>query len=153
INARPQVPDAVLPTDDELRAAVVELAGFEDPLLGGFGTDAKFPNAPVIAFLAERAAADPAAATLARRLYDATLALRDPVEGGFFRYAVRRDWTEPHYERMLSDNAQLLDLATAFGDGQGADAVAGFLLDVLRLDSGAFASAQDSESMLDGVRN
>ena len=34
--------------------------------------------------------------------------LRDPVEGGFFRYAVRRDWTEPHYERMLTDNALLL---------------------------------------------
>jgi uncharacterized protein YyaL (SSP411 family) len=24
------------------------------------------------------------------------------VEGGFFRYAVNRDWSEPHFERMLS---------------------------------------------------
>jgi uncharacterized protein YyaL (SSP411 family) len=66
---------------------------------------------------------------------------------------VRRDWSEPHYERMLSDNAQLLDLATAHGDRSGADAVAGFLLEVLRLDDGAFASAQDSESLVDGARS
>ncbi len=28
--------------------------------------------------------------------------------GGFFRYATRRDWSEPHYEKMLEDNANLL---------------------------------------------
>src|SRR5207253_413029 len=28
--------------------------------------------------------------------------------GGFFRYATRRDWSEPHYEKMLEDNAKLL---------------------------------------------
>ena len=37
--------------------------------------------------------------------------LRDPVDGGFFRYATRADWSEPHYERMLTDNALLLDVA------------------------------------------
>ncbi|MCS0500204.1 thioredoxin domain-containing protein [Protaetiibacter mangrovi] len=152
--AMPEVPDAVLPSDDELAAAVAELADFEDRDHGGFGADAKFPNAPVLRFLAGRALrGDAAAARLGDRLYTATLALRDPVEGGFFRYAVRRDWTEPHYERMLSDNAQLLDLATAHGDAAGAEAVAGFLLGVLRLPGGAFASAQDSESLVDGARS
>ncbi|QNO38062.1 thioredoxin domain-containing protein [Protaetiibacter sp. SSC-01] len=152
--ARPDDPETPLPGDAELAAAVAELAGFEDPEFGGFGVDAKFPNAPVLTFLAERAIhGDAAARAFGERLYAATLALRDPVEGGFFRYAVRRDWTEPHYERMLSDNAQLLDLATAHGDAEGADAVAGFLLDVLRLPGGAFASAQDSESLVDGRRS
>jgi len=152
--ARPDPGTGSLPTEQALAAAVAELATFEDPRFGGFGADAKFPNAPVIAFLAERARrGDSAASELGRRLYDATQALRDPVEGGFFRYAVQRDWSEPHYERMLSDNAQLLDLATGFGDEAAADAVAGFLLDVLRLPGGAFASAQDSESLIDGQRN
>ena len=152
--ARPAPGGDALPTDEALAAAVTELASFEDHRFGGFGADAKFPNAPVIAFLAERGLrGDPAAAALGRRLYDATQALRDGVEGGFFRYAVHRDWTEPHYERMLSDNAQLLDLATAFGDESAADAVAGFLLEVLRLPDGAFASAQDSESAIDGQRS
>ncbi|GMA89924.1 thioredoxin domain-containing protein [Homoserinibacter gongjuensis] len=152
--ARPEVADAALPSGEQLAAAVAELAGFEDPQFGGFGVDAKFPNAPVLSFLAERALhGDEAAEALGTRLYRATTALRDSVEGGYFRYAVRRDWTEPHYERMLSDNAQLLDLATARADEVGAAAVAGFLLEVLRLPSGAFASAQDSESLIDGVRN
>ncbi|MFT4284880.1 MAG: DUF255 domain-containing protein, partial [Protaetiibacter sp.] len=152
--ARPEQGETSLPTDAQLASAVTELASFEDPGFGGFGTDAKFPNAPVLAFLAERAArGDTAAAGLGDRLYAATAALRDPVEGGYFRYAVRRDWTEPHYERMLSDNAQLLDVATAHGDEAGADAVAGFLLGVLRLPDGAFASAQDSESLVDGARS
>ncbi|AYF97274.1 thioredoxin domain-containing protein [Protaetiibacter intestinalis] len=151
--ARPEEALAALPGEHALSASVAELASFEDPQYGGFGADAKFPNAPVIAFLAERGRrGDAGADAFGRRLYDAAQALRDPVEGGFFRYAVRRDWTEPHYERMLSDNAQLLDLATGFGDEGTADAVAGFLLEVLRLPNGAFASAQDSESLVDGER-
>ncbi|WP_167051707.1 DUF255 domain-containing protein [Salinibacterium sp. ZJ77] len=153
INAIPTVVTP-LPSAEQLTAAASELTGFEDPAFGGFGTDAKFPNAPVIAFLAERGRhGDVASGAFARRLYDAVQALRDPVEGGFFRYAVNRDWSHPHYERMLSDNAQLLDAATGFGDASTAAAVAGFLTKVLRLPGGAFASAQDSESIIDGVRN
>jgi uncharacterized protein len=34
----------------------------------------------------------------------------DPVEGGFFRYATRRDWSIPHYEKMLDVNANLARL-------------------------------------------
>ena len=33
--------------------------------------------------------------------------LYDDVEGGFFRYATQRDWSVPHYEKMLEDNARL----------------------------------------------
>jgi len=32
----------------------------------------------------------------------------DRVEGGFFRYATARDWSAPHYEKMLADNADLV---------------------------------------------
>ena len=42
--------------------------------------------------------------------------LHDTVEGGFFRYATRRDWSVPHYERMLTDNAGLVEVALAAGD-------------------------------------
>src|SRR3712207_8486575 len=28
--------------------------------------------------------------------------------GGFYRYSVTREWSLPHYEKMLYDNAQLL---------------------------------------------
>ncbi|MEH6651125.1 MAG: DUF255 domain-containing protein [Motiliproteus sp.] len=36
--------------------------------------------------------------------------LYDPVEGGFFRYATRRNWSVPHFEKMLFENAQLAEL-------------------------------------------
>ncbi len=48
--------------------------------------------------------------------------LYDPAEGGFFRYATRRDWTVPHFEKMLFDNAALIDLflsAHAVWPGRG----------------------------------
>ena len=116
------------------------LESLEDPEFGGFGRAPKFPNTPVLAFLLERGAAgDDRADAFARRTL-ATMAasgLRDPVEGGFFRYAVQRDWTEPHYERMLNDNAQLLGLPTRQrATKRRREGLAGFLLDVLRLPSG-----------------
>jgi uncharacterized protein YyaL (SSP411 family) len=155
--SRGEVPTG-LPTASELDAAVAQLARFEDPEFGGLGRGSKFPNAPVLAFLTERADADnDDAARFAARMLDtmASSPLRDPVEGGFFRYAVQRDWSEPHYERMLSDNAQLLARYTARGP-LAAGTVAGiadFLVNVLRVPGGAFASAQDSESAIDGVRS
>ncbi len=34
--------------------------------------------------------------------------LFDPVEGGFHRYSTREDWTVPHYEKLLADQAKIL---------------------------------------------
>lgn len=137
---------------EALADAVAEILTHEDREFGGFGTAPKFPTTPALAFLLEEAGA------AARGLAERTLAamadspLRDAVEGGFFRYAVRRDWSEPHYERMLTDNAQLLAVYAGVGDEATATGIAEFLLHVLRVDGG-FASGQDSESLLDGVRN
>jgi uncharacterized protein YyaL (SSP411 family) len=145
--------DAAAP---DLAACVARLEALEDREFGGLGREPKFPNAPVIAFLLDRGAhGDEAAEALARRTLGVLAAsgLRDPVEGGFFRYATRRDWTEPHYERMAYDNAQLLAAYAAVGDAATAAGVASWLLDVLRLPNGAFASAQDSESVIDGARS
>lgn len=137
---------------EALEAAVADLAAAEDREFGGFGTAPKFPTTPVLAFLLEQGG-EPARALAERTLSRmAASPLRDAVEGGFFRYAVHRDWSEPHYERMLTDNAQLLACYAAVGDEATASGIAGFLLDVLRV-PGGFASGQDSESELDGVRN
>lgn len=150
------------------------LEALEDRAHGGFGGAPKFPVAPGLELLLDVAASsvvDEAvgarALALAGRTVDAMAAspLRD-ADGGFFRYATRADWSEPHYERMLYDNAQLLSAATTLavlrrrdGDEDGAaraaEVAAGvgqFLGETLRLPGGAFASAQDSESTLDGRR-
>ena len=156
-----------------LDAAVEELLAYEDAEFGGFGGAPKFPVVPVLTFLLERAAAgDSSALGLASRSLAALsgqdvapgqsiAALRDRVEGGFFRYATKRDWSDPHYERMLYDNAQLLTaftrLAKLDADARDsaveiADGIAEFLIEVMQQPDGGFASAQDSESTVDGVR-
>jgi uncharacterized protein YyaL (SSP411 family) len=144
-----------LPTEPDFSAIISELRGYEDVEFGGFGNAPKFPVATVIGLLLERGSVgDVDAEALARRTLAAMAAseLRDPVEGGFFRYSVQRDWSEPHYERMLYDNALLLDVYSRVGQVDVAEGIASFLLSVMRLPDGGFASAQDSESTVDGVR-
>ncbi|MFB2582284.1 thioredoxin domain-containing protein [Herbiconiux sp. P15] len=153
--------------DAGFSAVIDELLGYEDAEFGGFGSAPKFPVAPVLGFLL--GSGEDRAVQLAQRTLTTMAAseLRDPVEGGFFRYSTQRDWSDPHYERMLYDNALLLDAYTTAwaqshsqsGSESGQDAlreaaegIAHFLLTVLQLPSGGFASAQDSESTVDGRR-
>lgn len=145
-----------LPTTARLADAVEALAAQEDRVHGGFGGAPKFPVAPVLDFLA-RSGADGRA--IARRTLRAMAAspLRDPVDGGFFRYATRADWSEPHYERMLTDNALLLAVAADLARDDAvlrevARDTSAFLIGTMQLASGGFAAAQDSESIVDGVR-
>ena len=146
-----------LPDEDAFARTVAEVAATEDAQFGGFGGAPKFPVAPTLGFLLDRADGRELALRTLKRM--GASPLRDPLEGGFFRYAVNRDWSDPHYERMLYDNAQLLDLYTQAWKITGenwarlvAEGVAGFLTDVMQLPEGGFASAQDSESTVGGVR-
>lgn len=138
-----------LPDAAQLRTAAEVIASREDSLFGGFGGAPKFPVAPTLQFLQAVGRDDIADRALAAM---ASSEIRD-VDGGFFRYATQRDWTIPHYERMLTDNAQLIDVALAADRDDVARGIAAFLLEVLRRDGGAFGSAQDSESWIDGERS
>ncbi|GAA3629180.1 thioredoxin domain-containing protein [Microbacterium awajiense] len=151
--------DAAIPDAEAVVHAARALAAREDPRHGGFGDGGgpKFPVATAVRFLQARLVREraPDAAAVADRALAVMAAspLRDGVEGGFFRYATRPDWTVPHYERMLTDNAQLLDAALDAGDTATADGIIGFLVDVLQQPAGGFGAAQDSESTIDGARS
>ncbi|MFB7886031.1 thioredoxin domain-containing protein [Microbacterium sp. NPDC056057] len=155
--------EATPPSADDLTVAARALAGREDPRHGGFGEPAagapKFPVATALRFLQTRIVREhaPEASAVADRALTAMAAspLRDAVEGGFFRYATRPDWTVPHYERMLTDNAQLLEVAMDAVPPRDdvARGIAGFLRDVLQQPGGGFGAAQDSESWIDGARS
>jgi len=136
---------------EDWQAIIQHLVEQEDTEHGGLGVAPKFPIAPVLQFLL--LTDDPAATTLASRVLEAMASspLRDPVDGGFFRYATKRDWSEPHYERMLYDNALLLWCYSSVGATREATGIADFLQDTLRI-RGGFASAQDSESVIDGAK-
>ncbi|WP_243073614.1 thioredoxin domain-containing protein [Microbacterium sp. SS28] len=150
-----------LPDAAALVDAARALAAREDPEYGGFwGGDPgapKFPVATSLRLLQTRLVreAAPQTSTVAERALAAMAGseLRDAVEGGFFRYATRRDWSVPHYERMLTDNAQLLDVALEAGDEATARGVVRFLREVLQRADGGFGAAQDSESWIDGARS
>ncbi|WP_091226003.1 thioredoxin domain-containing protein [Microbacterium sp. 3J1] len=145
-----------LPDAAAIATAAQAIAAREDRLFGGYGGAPKFPVATVLGLLKTplvRREAPDAAASAGRALVAmASSPLRDE-DGGFFRYATQRDWSVPHYERMLTDNAQLLSVALDAGDESTARGVAAFLLGVLRRDGGGFGAAQDSESWIDGERS
>lgn len=123
---------------------------------GGFGAAPKFPEPSALAFLlryhartGKKEAGDMAVRTL--RAIDRG-GLHDRVEGGFHRYASDAAWTKPHYEKMLSDNAQLASvfLEAHRANGDPAFARAGretldYLLRVMALPGGGFAAAEDAD--------
>jgi uncharacterized protein YyaL (SSP411 family) len=89
-----------------------------DPQYGGFGEAPKFPQVDVIELVLARHAQVPPATGQAPALEVAVKTLRamaqggiyDHEVGGFFRYATARDWSGPHFEKMLEDNARLLSV-------------------------------------------
>ena len=117
--------DPVTPGD--FITAVGRLVENHDPAYGGFGKAPKFPPSMTLDFLsAMRASATietryPDLAEEIDRVVNRTLTgmahggLFDQIGGGFSRYSVDQHWLIPHFEKMLYDNALLLDIyAKAF---------------------------------------
>lgn len=82
-----------------------------DHFAGGFGSAAKFPQPPLLAHLLALHG-HPELDDFMRLTLDAMASrgLRDHLAGGFFRYSADPGWQLPHFEKMLSDNAQLASL-------------------------------------------
>jgi uncharacterized protein YyaL (SSP411 family) len=74
-----------------------------DAEYGGWGSEAKFPLPATVTFALKRA---PEYAT--RTLDTVRQHLLDTADGGFFRYAGSRDWSDPHREKLLDANAAVL---------------------------------------------
>ncbi|MCE3292870.1 MAG: thioredoxin protein [Arthrobacter sp.] len=156
-----------------LPAAVRSLALSEDPDAGGFGAAPKFPPSAVLEFLVRHAAAPSETAGEARAMAGRALAgmarsaLFDQLDGGFARYSVTRDWSVPHFEKMLYDNAQLLRVYVHWVRLGGTDnfpaeeaahvamRTARWMLASLGLGSNAeaLASSLDADSVINGVHH
>ncbi len=96
---------SVEPLDAELLDdAVAGLKLSFDSVDGGWGAAPKFPAASAIEFLLARG--EPAMALQSLRAM-ASGGIFDQVGGGFSRYSVDAQWTVPHFEKMLYDNALL----------------------------------------------
>jgi len=79
---------------------------------GGFGDAPKFHRADVLelALAMVHRTGDEMLANIVHTSLEAMArgGLYDQVGGGFFRYATTVDWSVPHYEKMVGDQAQLL---------------------------------------------
>ncbi|MFP5225717.1 MAG: thioredoxin domain-containing protein [Actinomycetota bacterium] len=139
--------------EDGVRAFVEAI----DPQWGGFGGAPKFPQAPALDLLLRAAARGDSDAASAVRLTLEKMArggIFDHLGGGFCRYSTDRAWLVPHFEKMLSDNAQLLSMyarASTLWDEplfeRAASMTADFLLAELELPGGGFASSLDADSL------
>jgi uncharacterized protein YyaL (SSP411 family) len=117
---------------------------------GGYGDLPKAPEPELVRFmlLGSDEDRDSAARTL-RAL--ATSAVRDPLDGGFFRHAADGAWHIPYQQKTLSDQARiaLAFLAGAQGDDQKsflecARGALDFALTRLASRGGLLASAEDA---------
>ena len=105
-----------MPREEETRLAEDEIVTFIhrafDKTWGGFGFGTKFPPLSTLLFLTtlsgETQSED--VTVMIRKTLDvmAQRGLHDHLQGGFYRYCTDREWTIPHFENMLYDQAMLL---------------------------------------------
>lgn len=110
----PHLSDAPAPDQEVLDHVVEAIREQFDRAYGGLGVMPKFPQPEVWELLLSHftATGDGSLAGMAVRTLDAMAGsnLYDQVAGGFFRYSTTREWTVPHFEKMLEDNADLAHL-------------------------------------------
>ena len=98
----------------ELDRAANQIAGMIDPVNGGMRGAPKFPQPMMLEFLwrAGRRLNDKryfgAVELTLNRICEG--GIYDHLGGGFSRYSVDERWLVPHFEKMLYDNALLLEL-------------------------------------------
>ena len=111
---RPSADDPSSPDPDALNSITATVWRLADPVHGGYEFDRKFPHCEVNEFLLLRyqVTGDTRFLNHVRlTLYNMRQSKTHDPEGGFFRYSSKRDWSEPHHEKLLSDHAGLLDNA------------------------------------------
>jgi uncharacterized protein YyaL (SSP411 family) len=141
--------------EDVLTKGYRQLASRFDAKHGGFLPEPKFPTPHHLMFLLRYWHRTKDAKAL--EMVEATLRamcrgpLWDARNSGFHRYSTNADWSDPHYEKMLYDQAlhalAYLEAYQATGKDEYAStarAIFTYVLRDLRSPSGAFFAAQDS---------
>jgi hypothetical protein len=101
---------------DRIDAAAASLLRAVDPVHGGLNGAPKFPQPAIFRFLwrAHLRSGNPEIGQAVTRTLDAMCqgGIYDHLGGGFARYSTDEEWLAPHFEKMLYDNAQLIELLT-----------------------------------------
>jgi uncharacterized protein len=140
----------------EEESIIKHLTSSADQDYGGFGYMHKFPPHCTLLFMLTLYE-EKKTETL-KKLIEKTIdaianrGLHDHLQGGFFRYCVDRQWTIPHFEKMLYDQALLLWVYSAaykiFKKEKYKKIVEGIIacLEETFEDNGLFYSAHDADT-------
>ena len=139
---------------DKISGNLINLA---DKEWGGFGQAPKFPQTFSILFLLRHYyfSANKEALNTALLSLDKMMAggIYDHLGGGFCRYSTDKRWQIPHFEKMLYDNALLIDVYTEAYQLTKNEAYATvinqtieFIKRELTANAGGFYSALDADS-------
>jgi uncharacterized protein len=142
---------------DLTRKAAERLVQEVDPRWGGIGGAPKFPQVPIFQLLWRAGKAthnetlrNAVTLTLTRM---AQGGIYDHLSGGFARYSVDAEWLVPHFEKMLYDNAALLELMTTVWQDTRAPLfewrireTVGWVLREMVAEGGGFAASLDADS-------
>jgi uncharacterized protein len=145
------------PAAETLDRAFRELEADFDEVRGGFGNAPKFPIPHTIGFLlryAKRAGSGAARAMAERTLEAMRLGgIYDHLGFGFHRYSTDAGWLLPHFEKMLYDQALLIDAYAEAYAATGkecfrrtAEEVAEYVARDLTSPEGLFYTAEDADS-------
>ena len=151
-------PESTTTLDDSVLSTAAQAAvRGADREYGGWGSGPKFPQTGRLHLLLR--AYDESDRDVYLDVVTETLdamangGMYDHVGGGFHRYATDRDWTVPHFEKMLYDNAELPRAYLAgyqvTDDERYAEVVEetlAFVEDELTHDEGGFFSTLDAQS-------
>lgn len=124
-----------------------------DPERGGFKQPKKYMDWDMVEYALLRAEqGDARSESMARKTLDGALKLIDPVWGGVYQYSTHSDWDHPHYEKIMSFQAEyvrMYALAYAqFGEPRyrkAADDIYRYARAFLRSPEGAFYVSQDAD--------
>ncbi|WP_240744729.1 thioredoxin domain-containing protein [Desulforhopalus sp. IMCC35007] len=144
--------------NDNIAAMAVDILEKSfDPGDGGFGQAPKFPRPVIFTFLFAyyKTTGDYTAKHMALHTLRKMAAggMYDQLGGGFHRYSVDDKWLVPHFEKMLYDQAQLVDsyldayqVTREEYFSQTAKETFAYLLRDMQDDAGGFYSAEDADS-------
>jgi uncharacterized protein len=142
---------------DTLDEVAVKLNEYMDTVDGGLGQAPKFPQSPVLGMLwrGYKRNGNPKLRSSVLLTLDRMSqgGIYDHLGGGYSRYSTDNAWLVPHFEKMLYDNAQLVELLTwAWQETKSplyririAETI-GWMLREMRVDGGGFAAALDADS-------
>lgn len=105
-------------TKEKIQAAYQTIINNYDWSNGGWGKGAKFPMFPILNFLIDYYSAFDDINSLKIVEHNLTKILTggiyDHLDGGIHRYTVDNNWIVPHFEKMLYDNAQLIEVLSKY---------------------------------------